>query len=227
VTDAETALANTVGLKQALMEAKDTLPMYIQAAEDAKYKAEAAYNIAKTHTDTETQRAAEEKARKAWEAASDHCAQAKDLLVTAEDMVSKADLAISLASASLYVAQENDFAPIIDEIDGLIEDAQNGGGDDNGSALALWLETVEKSGTSCSRRAVDTAAETLDNGDTAMAAAHGCDSSSKMMSVAVRGRGAGDWPSKVTAVVGASGEPDCYQRRGETTCTYYVTPGDG
>ena len=105
VVVAEDALAKTVELKEALMAAKDTLPMYIQAAEEAKAKAEAAYDVAKTHTATPTQRAAEEKARNAWEAAKDHCAHAKDLLASAEDMVSKADNAISLASASLYVAQ--------------------------------------------------------------------------------------------------------------------------
>lgn len=63
-----------------------TLPMYVQVAEAAKLKAEAAYNIAKQYMDTPAQKAAEEKARIAYLAAKEHCKMTKEYLADAEDM---------------------------------------------------------------------------------------------------------------------------------------------
>jgi hypothetical protein len=47
VAEAEAALAKAKALHETMMEAKEALPMYRQAAEDAKKKAAEAYDIAK------------------------------------------------------------------------------------------------------------------------------------------------------------------------------------
>jgi hypothetical protein len=150
--------------------------MYAQAAEDAKYKAKTAYDIAIQHDDTPEQIAAEIRARDAYIAAKEHCAKAKELLHEAEDMSFKSATILEQAIAMLTEAQKLDFEPIYEDIDELIEGAQNGGGGDGDDAqLEDWLETIEADfSKKCHRRSAKTESTTFADGTGAIAAAHIC-----------------------------------------------------
>jgi hypothetical protein len=56
VAGAKEAYEMAVKKKQHMMEPLESLPMYVQDAEDAKADAEAAHAIAAQHTDTQAQR---------------------------------------------------------------------------------------------------------------------------------------------------------------------------
>jgi multidrug resistance efflux pump len=148
---AEASYKNATDVKQAMMGPLEVLPMYVQAAEDAKKAAEVAYNIAAQHDDTDAQLEAAEKAKAAWEAAKEHCNNATNLLHNAADLAHKADVNIQAIEAYLdSVETEVDFEQILAKIDQLIEDA---GGNDNG--IDEWLETIEPSFTKkCSGKSV-------------------------------------------------------------------------
>lgn len=216
--------------KEELMQSLESLPMYVQAAEEAKYKAEAAYNIAAQHDDTPEQIAAEVRARDAYIAAKEHCAQAKDLLHDAEDMAFKAQTTIEQANAMLTEAQKLDFQPIYEEIDELIEGAQNGGGDDGDDAhLENWLETFQPSfSKKCHRNSAMAESTTFADGTVGFGAAHVCGNVKKQMNVFIKGnKAAGNFVDSVSGIIGSASEPKCTTRGGKTKCTYYVKPEDG
>jgi hypothetical protein len=108
-----------------------------------------AYNTAADYQDTTAQKEAYARAKAAYTAAKEHLAKIEGLYKTAVDMMNTADQMRKEATEFAEKASKVDFTSIFEELEVLINDAINGGGD---SALDTWLETIP-SANGCSTRA--------------------------------------------------------------------------
>jgi hypothetical protein len=230
IAAAEAAYNQAKELKQAMMEPLESLPMYVEAAEAAKQAAEAAYTIAAEHDDTPLQVEAEERARNAWIAAKEHCQQARDLLADAEDMAAIADNVLEEAALSLEDTALVVFDDIFDEIDTLIEEAQNGGGD---SGLADWLQTlVPNFAKKCHGKSVANQKDVFEGDIGALGFAHQCASAKKYMQIQLKGKkGVGKFSDKI-ATTHPDIVPSCTSRNlgksyGWERCIWNVLPEHG
>ena len=189
--EANTAYMMSMEKKQDLMVPLDALPQYVEAAEQAKAAAIAAHAIASQHTETPLQVAALEKAEAALIEAKEHCKKANELLADALNMAAEADDVIKAAKEAFESADGIDFSGFMDEIDALIEEAEN---NDGGSPLADWLATIVPT-ASGSKACRSSGIKTDVSADlNAVGFAHNCDSSKKMLEVRIKGkRGVGLW----------------------------------
>jgi lysyl-tRNA synthetase class I len=149
----------------------------IDGARDLKQAAADAYEVAEKYQDTEAQKAFEEEARTAYFAAKEHLVAIEGLRDDAVDMKDKSDAKRDEATNEAEEASKVNFDSIFEEINTLIEDASNGGGD--GTELENWLadfDVTDAFSNPCSAKSVMVEDKILGDGMKAFAFASNCPS---------------------------------------------------